>query len=285
MIIDASASKNLTFDLYIPSFLIEDKELSITEKFLMGIIEALTKKKGYCYATNKFLAEKLNVEPTYISRLISKLTKLGYLITEFAKNNEFFEYSGRRIYLSEKVKNFYSKTIKRKTKTPNTTFQSRSIIKNKKSSIEYLKEKNKKQNKQSCSEKSSAKRLERFKAMKLAKTNGAKYNLRHCSENDIKRIVLKIEELTPEAKQRIEDQIVISRPIIDELAGYVPVNAIIDAIESLFRRKKGYALKELKRKKASYLLKDFKEELIDIHKHSNSIEAMFDDSKWQKAGC
>lgn len=58
---------------------LEDKELSSSQVLLLGIIHSLCHKNGYCWATNKFLGEKLNLSTNLICRNISKLIKEGYL--------------------------------------------------------------------------------------------------------------------------------------------------------------------------------------------------------------
>lgn len=63
---------------------------------LYGEITALTNKKGYCFAGNKYFARLYNCDQNTISRWISKLVKEGYLEVEIVKNSED---SKRKIYI------------------------------------------------------------------------------------------------------------------------------------------------------------------------------------------
>lgn len=47
----------------IPATVLYNKELKANEKLLYAIITSLACKEGYCFATNKYLAEKLDVNP------------------------------------------------------------------------------------------------------------------------------------------------------------------------------------------------------------------------------
>src|SRR3990167_683872 len=66
----------------IPTRLIESKE---TQKLaiLFGAISSFTKKDGYCFATNKTLAQKIGrKDPSIISEYLTQLEKLGYIEIE-----------------------------------------------------------------------------------------------------------------------------------------------------------------------------------------------------------
>ena len=49
---------------------------------ILLLISSLSAKEGYCYASNDYLAQKLNMCKENVSRQISKLKKLGYLSVE-----------------------------------------------------------------------------------------------------------------------------------------------------------------------------------------------------------
>jgi len=55
------------------------KELLDSEKLLLAAISSLQKQTGWCYATNKYLAELTGSSPKTISNRISKLVNLGFL--------------------------------------------------------------------------------------------------------------------------------------------------------------------------------------------------------------
>lgn len=95
------------------------KDLSDFQKILYSEITALSNKWGYCTAANKYFADLYDRDTSTISRSISKLQLLGFLIVEF----ESLDCSKRRIYphatgkviektLDEKVKGGVTKKSK-----------------------------------------------------------------------------------------------------------------------------------------------------------------------------
>ena len=53
----------------IPATVLYNKDLKANEKLLYAIITSLACKKGYCFASNKYLAEKLDVSYRYLTRV------------------------------------------------------------------------------------------------------------------------------------------------------------------------------------------------------------------------
>ena len=81
----------------IPRILFNDKNLSNTDRVLLGLIISLALKNNYCYANNKYLATYIDSSVRTITYSLSKLKKLNYIIVKY-------ENSKRRIYLNtEKV--------------------------------------------------------------------------------------------------------------------------------------------------------------------------------------
>ena len=81
------------------------KKLPVMARMLYGEIAALTNCKGYCWATNQYLADLYGVDKTSISRNIGELSKLGFLHIKmiYAQNsNQILE---RRIYLNASMMN------------------------------------------------------------------------------------------------------------------------------------------------------------------------------------
>lgn len=74
--------------LFIPEHIMERDDLSLQEKCVYGRIIGLTKKEGYCYATNEWLGLKLNMSGKTISRHISSLTNKGFLYLEITKTKK-----------------------------------------------------------------------------------------------------------------------------------------------------------------------------------------------------
>ena len=80
-----------------PRILFSDRKLSKTDIHVLGLITSLTLKIDYCYASNEYLANYINVSKRTISDSLSKLKKLKYIKIKYIN-------SKRRIYLNtEKV--------------------------------------------------------------------------------------------------------------------------------------------------------------------------------------
>lgn len=75
--------------------------LSDFEARLIGAICALDDKDGFCYAGNRWLAEKLGKSMAHVSRVISSLTKREILRIEFEKLPS--GYVQRKIFVGEKT--------------------------------------------------------------------------------------------------------------------------------------------------------------------------------------
>ena len=69
---------NLPF-LILPYCLIQDDELTMSASVLMAEIISLSKKEGYCYASNAWLAKELNMSERAVKTGIAKLKKLCYI--------------------------------------------------------------------------------------------------------------------------------------------------------------------------------------------------------------
>ena len=77
-----------------------NKELKANEKLLYAIITSLANKEGYCFASNKYLAEKLDVNPKTISSWISDLKNRKFIIVELIRN-ENKQIVQRKIYIND----------------------------------------------------------------------------------------------------------------------------------------------------------------------------------------
>ncbi len=84
----------------IPATVLYNKELKANEKLLYAIITSLACKEGYCFASNKYLAEKLDVNPKTISSWISDLKDKNFVIVELIRN-ENKQIIQRRIYIND----------------------------------------------------------------------------------------------------------------------------------------------------------------------------------------
>ncbi len=84
----------------IPATVRYDNNLKPAEKLLYGEITALSNKLGYCYANNRYFAELYNVTIGTVSKWISHLQKLEYIIIVIERN-EKNEVISRKIYIND----------------------------------------------------------------------------------------------------------------------------------------------------------------------------------------
>ncbi len=92
--------ENIGYYSIIPATILYNKELKANEKLLYAIITSLACKEGYCFATNKYLAEKLGVNPKTISSWISDLRDRNFIIVELVRN-ENKQIIQRKIYIND----------------------------------------------------------------------------------------------------------------------------------------------------------------------------------------
>ena len=86
--------------IIIPESIYRDERLSPRAVLLYGLVQAFSKGRGFCWASNAALAERLNVSKSCLSHLVSKLSSCGLVrlqtdtetgvrhICPIAKNNE-----------------------------------------------------------------------------------------------------------------------------------------------------------------------------------------------------
>ena len=97
-----------------------DKSIK-NELNLLLIISSLCAEKGFCYASNKYLAELFNETEQSISNKIRKLERLNYIIIEYKKRG--CEVVSRYI----RLKNFYIDDIKNIISTIEQNFKENNI--------------------------------------------------------------------------------------------------------------------------------------------------------------
>ena len=91
---------NIGYYSIIPATILYNNELKANDKLLYAIITSLACKEGYCFATNKYLAEKLGVNHKTISSWISDLQKRKFIIVELIRN-ENNQIVQRKIYIND----------------------------------------------------------------------------------------------------------------------------------------------------------------------------------------
>src|SRR5699024_1891412 len=72
----------------LPAVIRYDNNLTDSEKLLFCELTALSNKKGYCYASNKYLSGIFNVTVDTVSRRINRLKNKGYLHVEMIRDGK-----------------------------------------------------------------------------------------------------------------------------------------------------------------------------------------------------
>lgn len=98
--------QNIGYYSIIPSTILYNKNLKANQKILYAVITSLSNKEGYCFASNKYLAEKLNVGANTISGWITDLRRKNFIRVELIRNDKQ-EIIQRRIYINDIPYNFY----------------------------------------------------------------------------------------------------------------------------------------------------------------------------------
>jgi hypothetical protein len=65
--------------VFIPAHIWEHPELTSSEKMMLGEIDALSKSKGWCFASRKHFASWLRCTESNISHYLTKLQQLGFI--------------------------------------------------------------------------------------------------------------------------------------------------------------------------------------------------------------
>lgn len=101
---------------------------------LLLIVSSLCAEKGYCFASNKYLADLFNTLEVTISKKLKKLKSLGYIEIEYEKRG--CEVIDRKIRLAKMLTDDYQKcqpTISQNAKDNNISINNISINKKEKS--------------------------------------------------------------------------------------------------------------------------------------------------------
>ena len=93
--------------LWMPSEILINNKLSDKEKIILSMIIYLSKDKGYCFATNNYFSDILNVTVVSISRIINSLKKKNYIKVNMNYRSNSKEIENRQIIPLEEVMNRY----------------------------------------------------------------------------------------------------------------------------------------------------------------------------------
>jgi hypothetical protein len=72
----------------IPNKYLYAKDINAVQKILIGLISGLSNIKGYCFATNDYFSEILDLSKVRVSQLITDLEKKGYLGRVIYRNDK-----------------------------------------------------------------------------------------------------------------------------------------------------------------------------------------------------
>jgi DNA-binding MarR family transcriptional regulator len=98
----------MSYYVTIPMILVKDKNISPNSKILFGIVANLSNERGYCWASNKYIGEILDIHEISVSRMLKELIDCGYIIRFEEVVDDRLE---RRLKLSENAKEALTKTL------------------------------------------------------------------------------------------------------------------------------------------------------------------------------
>ena len=83
--------------LWIPAEILLNKDLSDKEKIILAIILYLSEETKSCFASNKYIANIVNVTPERVSKIISSLKDKGYVKVKLKYKTDSKEIEERQI--------------------------------------------------------------------------------------------------------------------------------------------------------------------------------------------
>jgi hypothetical protein len=98
---DTRKKEEVAYYATIPAPVLYNKSLSPNAKLLYGTITSLCRRKGFCWATNKYLADLYHVERSAVSNWIKSLCASGFIKVEYVYSSDQANIQARKIYLSE----------------------------------------------------------------------------------------------------------------------------------------------------------------------------------------
>ena len=101
--VDMEDNREEFISSFITISILGDNRLTFLERLLLIHIISLSKKNGYCWATNKYFSNIYNVTTVTISKSISKLATFNYIKINFDNKNT--NNTKRIIKLSDDLKN------------------------------------------------------------------------------------------------------------------------------------------------------------------------------------
>ena len=102
----------IRYFIAVPRIILNDQTCSQTDKLVYGLINSLSNNKEYCYASNSYFANQLNVKEKTISNSINNLKRKNYICVKFVNNQ-------RRIFLNEMIVSKENSKVLEKNKDEN----------------------------------------------------------------------------------------------------------------------------------------------------------------------
>ena len=143
--------------LWIPAEILLNKDLSDKEKIILAIILYLSEETKSCFASNKYIANIVNVTPERVSKIIRSLKDKGYVKVKLKYKTDSKEIEERQITPIVENINRYSQKLQEGIDNNNYLDSEKRpypIGKNNKDIINNIKNKNN-YNKESSSKKNS----------------------------------------------------------------------------------------------------------------------------------
>ena len=107
----------------IPADVLDDERIPDGAKLLYGEITALCSEKGFCFASNDYLASRRKRRRCTIISWINTLVECGYLKRELCYNAESKEVKERRLYLRDTFFTPYEKSDEGGMKNQTTPYE------------------------------------------------------------------------------------------------------------------------------------------------------------------
>lgn len=100
----------------------KDKELNYSMIIILGLLNSLCRKNTYCWATNKYIGEVVNLNDANTSKYINKLKELGYIEIEQNKKVRLKDENGKYIYRQQRIITLTEKGLVKLEKDENQGF-------------------------------------------------------------------------------------------------------------------------------------------------------------------
>ena len=107
----------------IPADVLDDERIPDGAKLLYGEITALCSEKGYCFASNEYLASRRHTSVPTLKRWLNNLIDGGYLKRELIYESGKRNVKERRLYLRESYYTSYQKCGEGGIKNDATSYQ------------------------------------------------------------------------------------------------------------------------------------------------------------------